>query len=158
MNAERGADAHARAVTTRCGTRQPRNVAPGMSARGEEERVHHDFASARSYAGLDAGVDGGIGEFHVSELHDVLGQTLGEPARDGGEHSIGRGRARAVVDEQDRPLRSAALQRQRASAASRSAHRSPASSSPTESRTTASLMPLRSFSSGANAAWLISHG
>ena len=59
MNAERPRHADAHTVTTRCGTREPRDVAARVHARGQEERVHHDLAVARPHAGLDPGLDRG---------------------------------------------------------------------------------------------------
>ena len=149
MNADRTRHADANAVAAAGGARQPRNVAPGMQARREEERMDDDLLGAGLRTRGDAVRDRRRDEIEMRNGHETIRQPFAKSLRDARHDAVRLVRTAAVIDQQDGAT---SLQRHFASAWPRSSQRSPASSSPTERRTTASVMPLRRFSSGANAA------
>ena len=88
-------------------------------------------------------------DLEVRDAHEAIREPQAQLLGDLVERRVRARDAAAVIDEQDRarhPARAAC-----SSAWARSAHRSSACSMPTERRTTASLTPLRRFSSGGNA-------
>ena len=135
---------------------EPWNVLCRVVPGPEEKRVNHDLCRSGVNTGRDSIRDTRLGQLHVGDGHEALANARLRLLAQSLELGVCLGSPASVVDEQDgglHPAFAAAV-----SAHSRSAQRSSGCSIPTERRTVPSVIPLRRFSSGGNAAWLMDHG
>jgi hypothetical protein len=95
----RHANAHAGMARARR-ARELRHVAQRVAAGREEVGHHHDLARARGDAGVDRFGQARAREREMRGADGAAGQAAAERGRDGGELSVRRALAAAVVDEQ----------------------------------------------------------
>ena len=133
---------------------QARNVAGRVISRSQKVGLNDDLAGAGVGAGVDPLGDRRVGQLQMGGANDAVRGPLSHPFCDLLEQGVGLGPSAPVVDEQNGGCHTSL----EASAWARSAHRSSGSSMPTERRTVAWVIPLRSFSSAGKAPWLIDHG